>query len=73
MTTRPLLAGCLRRPLDWRRAAGSAEFPYEAMVDGLLWRIRVNDFPAEPLYTLLIADEEIGDLDDWPPSWRRPA
>jgi hypothetical protein len=28
------------------------------------WTIRVNDFPEEHLYTLLINYQEIGDFDD---------
>ena len=59
------------RPLSWR-ATGKAEFPYAATVDGHDWTIRINDFPAEPLYSLLIAGAEAGDFDDWPPAWRRP-
>jgi hypothetical protein len=34
--------------------------------------IRVNDFPAEPLYTLLVDGEEVEDLEDWPEAWTRP-
>ncbi len=55
----------------WRTA--SAERPYEAEVDGRRWTVRVNDFPAEPLYTLLVDGEPVEDLDGWPPAWRRPA
>jgi hypothetical protein len=61
-----------RRAVTFRRT-GSAELPYEAEVDGARWVVRVNDFPAEPLYTLLIDGRAVGDLDAWPPAWRRPA
>lgn len=61
-----------RREVAWRRT-GSGEIPYEAEVDGRRWTLRVNDFPAEPLYTLLVDGEPAGDLDAWPPAWRRPA
>jgi hypothetical protein len=59
------------REVSFRRTA-SAERPYEAEVDGRRWTVRVNDFPAEPLYTLLVDGEPVEDLDAWPPAWRRP-
>jgi hypothetical protein len=40
-------------------------------VDGELWEIRVNDFPAEHMFTLLIEGREVLDFDDWPESWQR--
>lgn len=55
----------------WQRTNHS-EFPYETKVDGVRWQIRVNDFPAEALYTLLIAGQEREDYDEWPSRWRRP-
>lgn len=60
------------RPVCWGRGP-TAEFPYQAVVDGSVWSVRVNDFPAQPLYTLLIDGREVADLDEWPPAWQRPA
>lgn len=60
------------RAVAWR-ATKSAELPYEAEVDGRRWAVRVNDFPAEPLYTLLIEGAPVENLDDWPGAWKRPA
>jgi hypothetical protein len=57
--------------IAWKRS-GDGEFPYRAVIDGNTLVIRVNDFPAEPLYTLLINDEEVEDLEDWPSAWLRP-
>ena len=62
---------CLHTAVAWRRT-GRAEFPYAASVDGRDWLLRVNDFPAEAFYTLLVAGREVGDFDDWPALWRRP-
>jgi len=42
---------------------------FEAMVDGQQWLIRLNNFPDEPLFTLLIAGAEILHFDDWPKQW----
>lgn len=60
------------REITWR-ATKSAEVPYEAEVDGQRWAVRVNDFPAEPLYTLLVDGARVLDLEDWPRAWHRPS
>ncbi|SDH86006.1 HEAT repeat-containing protein [Actinokineospora alba] len=57
--------------IEWKRT-GDGEFPYRATWRGKDFVIRVNDFPAEPLYTLLVGDEELIDLEDWPRRWVRP-
>jgi hypothetical protein len=61
----------LARRVAWT-PAGGGEIPYHAEIDGARWRIRINDFPAEPLYTLLIGESEIGHFDEWPKAWDRP-
>src|SRR5262249_8474887 len=66
MTMRPTA-----RDIVWRRTA-SAEVPYEAEVDGRRWVVRVNDFPAEPLYTLLVDGVAVENLEAWPKAWKRP-
>lgn len=48
-----------------------AEFPYEAIVGKEHWRIRINDFPPEPMYTLLVNEKAIGSFDEWPMRWQR--
>ena len=40
-------------PIRWEHS-GDGEFPYHAEVDGRTLTVRVNDFPAEPLYTLIV-------------------
>jgi hypothetical protein len=59
-------------PIEWHRT-GSGEIPYEARVGNRLWRVRINDFPAEKLYSLLVDGREIERFDDWPKAWKRPA
>jgi len=56
----------------WQRTT-DGEWPYRASADGHELRIRVNDFPAEPLYSVLCEGQSLGDLEDWPPAWRRAA
>jgi hypothetical protein len=57
--------------IAWQ-GTGDGEFPYRAQVRGRTLTIRVNDFPAEPLYTLLVDGQEVEDLEDWPAAWVRP-
>lgn len=47
------------------------EFPFALQVDDQSWRVRINDFPAEPMYTLIVDGTEIQDFDDWPEAWGR--
>jgi hypothetical protein len=66
-----IVARCLIDPIQWE-AGREGEFPYQVMIEGRHWEIRVNDFPAEPLYTLMIDGQEGFDLEDWPALWKRP-
>lgn len=59
---------CLATKVRWRDT-GQGEFPYAARIDGRDWTIRVNDFPAEPFYSLLINGAVVGSFDDWPAAW----
>jgi hypothetical protein len=71
-----------RKKVDWLMQSGNhfqtqvkwertedVEFPYRVIFDQHLWIIRLNDFPDEPLYTLIIDDNEIRSFDDWPSCW----
>ena len=62
----------LLRPVPWRTASGKEHIMFEAEVEGLHWTIRLNDFPDEPAYTVLIDGDEVMHFDDWPPVWTRP-
>lgn len=55
------------------RETGSAEYPLETEWGGKTWRLRLNDFPEEPLYTLFVDGQEIGSYDTLPRAWRVPA
>lgn len=58
------------RAVSWS-ITGHALYPYEAWIEGQQWRLRLGDFPAEPLYTLLIDGKEAATLDDWPAKWKK--
>lgn len=61
----------LSRSISWK-TTGDAEFPYSSTIEGQNVRIRLNDFPADSLYTLLVAGTEL-DFNDWPSSWAKTA
>jgi len=56
--------------ITWEETA-DPEYPYRAQVNQDNYLIRLNDFPAESLYTLIVNGEEVEDIDDWPESWVR--
>ncbi|HEX5322606.1 MAG TPA: hypothetical protein VFW40_02390 [Capsulimonadaceae bacterium] len=45
--------------------------PYSATVEGRVLSIRINDFPDEELYTLIVDQVETLSFSDWPSAWRR--
>ena len=60
--TNPAALGeCLARALAFT-ATGDASHPYATEIAGARWCVRVNDFSAEPMYTLIIGKTEIGDF-----------
>lgn len=61
----------LAQSIVWHRT-DNGEHPYSAQLDGRTHTIRVNDFPAEPLYSLLVEHEWMADLEDWPENWIKP-
>ncbi|AHX12839.1 hypothetical protein CH75_05720 [Dyella jiangningensis] len=44
----------------------------KSVVDGQSWILRLNDFPDEPLFTLLVDEKEIIHFTQWPKNWVRP-
>jgi hypothetical protein len=50
---------------------GDGERPYRAVHRGSELLIQVNDFPAEPLYSLYVDGVHDRDLEDWPSPWTR--
>jgi hypothetical protein len=62
----------LKQKLKWEKTP-DALHPLRTQADGQELRIRIGDFPEEPMYTLLVGDQEIVQFDDWPKDWRRPS
>lgn len=66
----PELGERLNRNLSWR-STSDVDYPWVTDVEGETWRVRLNDFPDDFMYTLVIDDAIIGSFHDWPDSWRR--
>ncbi len=70
----------LSRALQWQ-AGPTPELAYRCLLDSVTqaatatreeeWLIRINDFPQQPLYTLLINGVAQCDFDNWPACWQR--
>lgn len=60
----------LFKTIKWN-ATGDAEFPYSAMLEGKSARIRLNDFPGDNLYTLIVGEAEV-EFDNWHRCGARP-
>lgn len=55
----------------WKRAIDPS-YPFVADFNDNKCVIRLNDFPEESLYTLMVNGEEVISFDDWPELWPRP-
>lgn len=62
----------LAEKIDWKRTA-DPRHPFAAKFESEKCVIRLNDFPDEHLYTLIVDGEDVVAFDDWSPSWNRPA
>jgi len=60
----------LLRSVSWATSSGRERcIVFEAMVDHHSWSIRINDFPDEPLYSLIVDGGELIHFDEWPQVW----
>ena len=64
------LQAALALPLSWG-TTGNPDVPWKTEVDGNSWQVRLNDFPDEVMYTLMVNGEVAGDFHDWPKGWER--
>jgi hypothetical protein len=62
----------LRQQVRWT-ATNDAIFPWEAVLQKGHYRVRINNFPDELLYSLFVDGKHIGDFDDWPAGWKKGA
>jgi Protein of unknown function (DUF416) len=66
----PGLAELLARELSWSET-DDVNHPWATDVDGKRWQVRINDFPDDLMYSLVIDGASVGDFHDWPGSWHR--
>jgi len=66
----PGLAERLARELSWRDT-NDVDYPWATEVSGETWRVGLNDFPDDLMYTLVVDDKVIGKFHDWPQQWLR--
>jgi hypothetical protein len=60
----------LARELNWRDT-NDVNYPWATEVDGETWRVGLNDFPDDLMYTLIVNDQVIGKFHEWPEHWNR--
>lgn len=65
-----ILLQALARPLSWS-ATDSVEVPWATDVDGIAWKVQLNDFPDEMMYSLVMDEKIVGNFHDWPKVWAR--
>jgi hypothetical protein len=65
------LAPRLDTEVIWN-STNDSDFPWSAQSGSETWRVRLNDFPDEYMYSLMAGDHLIGDFHDWPDAWHRP-
>src|ERR1044072_1883342 len=68
--TTPELGEILTRELSWR-GTDDVNYPWATEVAGEPWRVGLNDFPDDLMYTLIVNDKVIGKFHDWPERWYR--
>lgn len=60
----------LDEPITWRKTT-DPEYPYETNHASHTLTVRLNDFPQEHLYTLIVDSKPVTSFDDWPDTWTR--
>ena len=59
------------KSIKWEKGS-SAEYPFRASINEETLVIRINDFPEEEMYTLLVDGNKICDFTIWPSRWQKP-
>jgi hypothetical protein len=66
MSSQVSVESLLSMRLDWKKASSGR---WEAVVHGVTCFLLMNDFPEEPLFTVIVGGESL-DLEASPPDWR---
>lgn len=70
MTSPSSLNALIKASVSWKQT-DDVDFPYELHFEGVHWKIRLNDFPDEPLFSVFENGRHVADFDDWPAHWQR--
>ncbi len=57
--------------IQWEKGK-DAVYPFCAKVENQDWQIKVNDYPEQEMFTLIINDKEIINFNNWPKNWHKP-
>ena len=60
----------LAKTIEWR-STGDLTVPWSAGSGRKVYRVRLNDFPDQWMYSLIVDETELGDFHDWPDTWKR--
>jgi hypothetical protein len=64
------LKAILKQKIDWQKSDES-DYIFNAIIGGKIWKLRLNDFPEEPLCTVIWGSGQ-QDLDDLGEHWTLP-
>lgn len=56
--------------LKWNKS-DDVECPYHTEFNGHKLQVRLNDFPDEKMYSLIIDGDSLCSFDDWPKNWEK--
>ncbi len=60
----------IQQTIVWQKSEeNEGDIVYTAGEGDSCLKIRINDFPAEPLYSLIVGGEVVMHFDDWPDFW----
>lgn len=59
-----------QKPLSWQETEDT-DFPFAGHWGGAAARLRLNDHPAEPLFSIIVQGQNVGNLEAWPEAWSR--
>lgn len=67
----PDFRSLLETPISWA-ATEELDTPWRSQSGRHSLTVRLNDFPDEALYSLLVDGTVVAHFDDWPALWTRP-
>jgi hypothetical protein len=60
------------KQLLWKELQGvPGGYIFQTNVESMLWKVRLNNFPDEPLYTLVVNGEDVIHFNEWPKEWEK--